>query len=48
MNLPMATLPTPETAAPLSPDEIRELQAQVRAIAAERDAVILAHNYQRP
>jgi quinolinate synthase len=48
MNLPMATLPTPETAAPLSPDEVRELQAQVRALAAERDAVILAHNYQRP
>jgi quinolinate synthase len=48
MNLPMATLPTPESAAPLSPDEIRELQAQVRALAAERDAVILAHNYQRP
>jgi len=41
-------LPTPETAAPLSPDEVRELQAQVRALAAERDAVILAHNYQRP
>jgi quinolinate synthase len=48
MNLPMAILPTPETAAPLSPDEVRELQAQVRALAAERDAVILAHNYQRP
>jgi quinolinate synthase len=48
MNLPMATLPTPETAAALRPDEIRELQAQVRALAAERDAVVLAHNYQRP
>ena len=48
MNLPMATLPTPETAAPLSPDQVRELQAQVRALARERDAVILAHNYQRP
>jgi len=48
MNLPMATLPTPETAAPLTPDDVRELQAQVRALARERDAVILAHNYQRP
>jgi quinolinate synthase len=48
MNLPMATLPTPATARPLEPEEIRDLQAQVRALAAERDAVILAHNYQRP
>ncbi len=48
MNLPMATLPTPATARPLEPEEIRELQEQVRALAAERDAVILAHNYQRP
>jgi quinolinate synthase len=48
MNLPMATLPTPETAAPLSPEEVRELQDQVRALAAERDAVVLAHNYQLP
>ena len=28
--------------------EIAELQAEVRALAAERDAVILAHNYQLP
>jgi len=48
MNLPMATLPTPDTAAPLTPDEVRELQSQVHALARERDAVILAHNYQRP
>jgi quinolinate synthase len=48
MNLPMATLPTPETAAQLTSDEVRELQSQVRALARERDAVILAHNYQRP
>jgi quinolinate synthase len=32
----------------LSPDEIAELQAEVRALAAERGAVILAHNYQLP
>jgi len=28
--------------------EIAELSAEVRALAAERDAVILAHNYQLP
>ncbi len=28
--------------------DVRELQAEVRALAAERDAVILAHNYQLP
>ncbi len=31
-----------------APEEIAELQAEVRALAAERDAVILAHNYQLP
>jgi quinolinate synthase len=45
-TLPMA----PSQAGPraLSPDEIAELQAEVRALAAERRAVILAHNYQVP
>jgi quinolinate synthase len=58
MNLPMA--PTPPTApslpmvpaqAPLprlSPEELAALKDEVRALAAERDAVILAHNYQVP
>jgi quinolinate synthase len=32
----------------LTPDEIGELSDEVRALAAERDAVILAHNYQVP
>ncbi len=32
----------------LSPAELEALSAQVRALAAERDAVILAHNYQVP
>ena len=32
----------------LSPEEIRELSEEVRALAAERNAVILAHNYQLP
>jgi quinolinate synthase len=46
MNLPMAPSQAPPGA--LSPEEISELQAQVRALAAERGAVILAHNYQLP
>jgi len=32
----------------LSPEEIRALSEEVRALAAERNAVILAHNYQLP
>jgi quinolinate synthase len=46
MNLPMAPAQTPLAA--LSPQEIEELQEEVRALAEERDAVILAHNYQVP
>jgi quinolinate synthase len=34
--------------AALAPDEIEQLTSEVRALAAERDAVILAHNYQLP
>jgi quinolinate synthase len=47
IDLPMAAAPT---AAPerLSPEQLAELSAEVRALAAERDAVILAHNYQLP
>src|ERR1700690_2686416 len=46
MNLPMApTRPAPGT---LSPAEITELKDEVRGLAAERGAVILAHNYQVP
>jgi quinolinate synthase len=52
MNLPMAaTLPmAPSQAAPeaLSAEQIAELKTEVRALAAERRAVILAHNYQLP
>src|SRR5947209_16332383 len=43
MNLPMAP-----TAAPAVLENIAALQAEVRALAEERDAVILAHNYQVP
>src|SRR5213592_4900861 len=32
----------------LAPAGVERLQAEVRALAAERDAVILAHNYQLP
>src|SRR4051795_11204873 len=46
----MQELPTLQPISPtaLAPDEVRELSAEVRALAAERDAVILAHNYQVP
>jgi quinolinate synthase len=45
MNLPMLpTAPQPL----LTLDSIPQMQAEVRALAAERNAVILAHNYQLP
>ena len=45
----MLALPTvEELPAKLSEDEIGVLADEVRALAAERDAVILAHNYQLP
>ncbi len=46
----MQELPTlqPNTSAELSRDEITRLSAEVRSLAAERNAVILAHNYQVP
>jgi quinolinate synthase len=44
MNLPMLGA----TDAPLLLENIPLLQEEVRALAAERDAVILAHNYQLP
>ena len=45
MNLPMLPTASP---APLGLDDIPALQAEVRALASARDAVILAHNYQVP
>jgi quinolinate synthase len=45
----MLQLPTvDELPAKLSENEVRVLSDEVRALAAERDAVILAHNYQLP
>ena len=41
-------VPTQAPLVPLSPEEIERLQAEVRALAQERRAVILAHNYQVP
>jgi quinolinate synthase len=46
MNLPMAPSPTGSPA--LTADERSALTAEVRALAADRNAVILAHNYQVP
>jgi quinolinate synthase len=49
MNLSMApTLPMAPTQTSLSSEEIDALQAEVRALAKQRGAVILAHNYQVP
>ena len=46
----MQSLPTLQPTRPgdLAPEEIERMSAEVRALAAERDAVILAHNYQVP
>ena len=43
----LPTLP-PAGEAPLAPEQVDRLQSQVRALAQERNAVILAHNYQVP
>jgi quinolinate synthase len=51
MNLPMAptrAIPAAQPLPLLSDGEIAALQREVRALAAAKDAVILAHNYQVP
>ncbi len=45
-SLPMASLPG--SPPPLSPQEITDLTAEIKELAQQRDAVILAHNYQLP
>jgi quinolinate synthase len=45
VNLPMAPVATPPE---LEPEDVPALQDEVRELARERDAVILAHNYQVP
>jgi quinolinate synthase len=47
LTLPMVDA-APPAAAPLELHDVKALQEEVRALAAERDAVILAHNYQVP
>jgi quinolinate synthase len=47
LTLPMVQA-APSPAAPLELYDVEALQEEVRALAAERDAVILAHNYQVP
>jgi quinolinate synthase len=48
LSLPLAPSQAQTAAPPLTPAEISAMQAEVRALAAERGAVILAHNYQVP
>ncbi len=48
MNVSLPMIPTQGPLPALSPAEIAELHAEVRALAAERNATILAHNYQVP
>jgi len=38
----------PACGSDLSPEAVKELEAEIRALAREQDAVILAHNYQLP
>jgi quinolinate synthase len=46
MKLPMAPIANPYAEETLSPQDVARLQDEVRALAQERNAVILAHNYQ--
>jgi quinolinate synthase len=41
-------IPTQEPQPTLSPQQVAAMQQEIRALAAEREAVILAHNYQVP
>jgi quinolinate synthase len=52
MSLPIQPLhdpvACPTSGSELSPEQVRELEVEIRALAEEKDAVLLAHNYQVP
>ncbi len=52
MSLPIAPMhdpvASPQAGSDLGPDELRALEGEIRALAKEKDAIILAHNYQVP
>jgi quinolinate synthase len=52
MSLPVGPIhdpvASPQAGSDLRPEEVAELEREIRALAKERDAVILAHNYQLP
>src|SRR5690348_18449863 len=48
MNLPVINQGSPAVLAPLMLENIPAMQEEVRALAREHDAVILAHNYRLP
>lgn len=48
MNTSLPMIPTQAPLPELTPAEIADLHAEVRALAADRNATILAHNYQVP
>ncbi len=52
MSLPLVPMhdpvASPLAGADLPPDDLRTLEAEIRALAKEKDALILAHNYQVP
>jgi quinolinate synthase len=52
MSLPVVPVhdpvANPQSGSDLTPAQVRELEAEIRTLKRERDAVILAHNYQVP
>ena len=52
MSLPVVALhdpvANPACGSDLSPGEVREIESEIHALAREKDAIILAHNYQVP